>query len=62
MIAEDIVTADVLATAILVGGHPTLDTVVDRFDVDVLTVDATAALLVTDRLRRLIAPASEHTQ
>ena len=35
VIAEDIVTADVLATAILAGGTPTLDTVTDRFDVDV---------------------------
>lgn len=61
VIAEDIVTADVLATAILAGGTPTLDTVTDRFGVDVLTVDATGALLVTDRLRRLIAPASAHT-
>ncbi|WP_258075425.1 FAD:protein FMN transferase [Rathayibacter sp. AY1E3] len=61
VIAEDIVTADVLATAILAGGVGTLDTVTDRFDVDVLTIDAAGALLVTDRLRRLIAPASRHT-
>ena len=53
--ASDIVTADVLATAILSGGRATRDAVTDRWDVDVLTVDQEGALDVTPRLRRLIS-------
>lgn len=55
VVADDIVTADVLATAILAGGRTGLDAAVTRFDVDVLTVDVDGALLVTDRLRPRIS-------
>lgn len=52
--ASDIVTADVLATAILSGGRVTRDAVTDRWDVDVLTVDQQGVLEMSPRLRRLI--------
>ncbi|MGA1835925.1 FAD:protein FMN transferase [Herbiconiux sp. 11R-BC] len=39
VIADDIVTADVLATALLAGGPERCDDLLDRFDVDVLLVD-----------------------
>ncbi len=51
VIADDILTADVLATAIVSGGVATLDTVTDRFDVDVLTVDRSGELRATPSLR-----------
>jgi thiamine biosynthesis lipoprotein len=54
VIADDIVTADVLATAIVSGGVPTLDDVTARFDVDVLTVDRDGALRATPGMRELI--------
>ncbi|GHG50901.1 FAD:protein FMN transferase [Sinomonas cellulolyticus] len=49
--ATDIVTADVLATAIVAGGRPTLDAVTSRWDVDVLTVAHDGALLATPGFR-----------
>lgn len=51
VVAPDIITADVLATAVLAGGIPTLDDIVDRFDVDVLACGRDGALLATPRLR-----------
>ncbi|WP_448005753.1 FAD:protein FMN transferase [Agromyces bauzanensis] len=45
--AADIVTADVLATAVVAGGHDALDDVADRFDVDVLAVRRDGSLLAT---------------
>ncbi len=39
VVADDIVTADVLATAVLAGGPERCGDVLDRFDVDVLLVD-----------------------
>lgn len=51
VVASDIVTADVLATAVLAGGIPTLDDITDRFDVDVLACGRDGALLATPRLR-----------
>ena len=53
--ADDIVTADVLATAILAGCRAGLDAAVARFDMDAITVDVDGALLVTDRIRPLIS-------
>lgn len=47
VVADDILTADVLATAIIAGGRATLDDICDRWDVDVLTVDRVGALLAT---------------
>lgn len=61
VIAEDIITADVLATAVLAGGRATLDTVTSRFNVDVLTIDTAGELLVTDRFRALITPTEART-
>jgi FAD:protein FMN transferase len=55
VIAADIVTADVLATAIIAGGSATLDLVTERFAVDVLTVDRAGALRATPGLRSALA-------
>ncbi|WP_460990202.1 FAD:protein FMN transferase [Sinomonas soli] len=49
--AQDIVTADVLATAIVAGGRPTLDAVTARWDVDVLAVAHDGGLLATPGFR-----------
>lgn len=45
--ANDIVTADVLATAVVSGGKEALDWATEHWDVDVLTVDAAGDLLAT---------------
>lgn len=55
VLADDIVTADVLATAIVSGGAETLDDVTGRFDVDVLTVDAAGELRATPGMRELVS-------
>jgi len=58
VLAASIVTADVLATAILAGGTETLNLVTERWNIDVLTVDASGGLAMTPRLRdRYLAPA-----
>ncbi|MEC5185538.1 thiamine biosynthesis lipoprotein [Cryobacterium sp. MP_3.1] len=59
VLAADIVTADVLATAILAGGRDQLDEVTARHAIDVLTVDAAGAITATPRLQhaRGLAPA-----
>ncbi|MFJ5958732.1 FAD:protein FMN transferase [Paenarthrobacter sp. NPDC092416] len=49
--AQDIVTADVLATAIVAGGTRTLDLAVDRWGVDVLAVGRDGTLLATPGFR-----------
>jgi FAD:protein FMN transferase len=49
--AGDIVTADVLATAIFAGGVPMLDRAADGWDVDVLAVRADGQLLATPGFR-----------
>jgi thiamine biosynthesis lipoprotein len=54
VVADDIVTADVLATSIVSGGVSTLDEVTERFDVDVLTVDRDGALRATPGMRALV--------
>jgi thiamine biosynthesis lipoprotein len=54
VIADDIVTADVLATAIVAGGPTTLDGLTDRWDIDVLAVDRTGALVATPGFRRAL--------
>lgn len=51
VIADDIVTADVLATAIIAGGPDELDHLTERFDIDVLTVDRHRELRATPGLR-----------
>nr|WP_104128056.1 FAD:protein FMN transferase [Cryobacterium sp. Y57] len=50
--AADIVTADVLATAIVAGGESTLNEMTERFAVDALAVLRDGQLLVTPGLRR----------
>jgi thiamine biosynthesis lipoprotein len=50
--AADIVTADVLATAIVAGGPEALDDVTGRWDVDVITVDRSGALRASPGLLR----------
>jgi len=54
VIADDIVTADVLATAIIAGGGEQLDRITARFDVDVLTVDRAGNLRATPGLSRAL--------
>ena len=55
VIADDIVTADVLATAIVAGGRRDLDDITDRWDVDVLTVDRRGQLMATPGFERAAA-------
>lgn len=55
VIADDIVTADVLATAIVAGGQESLDAVCEAWDVDVFTVDRAGELLATPGLRAALA-------
>jgi thiamine biosynthesis lipoprotein len=55
VIADDIVTADVLATAIVAGGPDALDELTARWDIDVLTVDREAELLASPEFRRALA-------
>jgi thiamine biosynthesis lipoprotein len=50
--AADIVTADVLATAIVAGGRPMLDRATDGWDIEVLAVHAGGELLATPGFRR----------
>lgn len=57
VLADDIVTADVLATAIAAGGPTTLDDLAERWPVDVLAVDRAGQLLATPGFRRALAPA-----
>ncbi|CAO1649262.1 FAD:protein FMN transferase [Salinibacterium sp. NYA9b] len=58
VVANDIVTADVLATAIVAGGRAALDDVADRWDVDVITVDRAGDLRATPGLVSALASAS----
>ncbi|WP_241977036.1 FAD:protein FMN transferase [Cryobacterium sp. Sr8] len=50
--AGDIVTADVIATAIVAGGEKTLDESTDRWSIEVLAVLRDGRLLATPGLRR----------
>jgi len=51
VMAADIVTADVLATAIVAGGPTVLDDIAERFPVHVLAVDRAGALVATPGFR-----------
>lgn len=55
VVADDIVTADVLATAVISGGSSALDEICERWDVDVLTVGRDGALRATPGLRAALA-------
>lgn len=59
VIANDIVTADVLATAIIAGGSNTLDDVTDRWDVDVLSVARDGGIRATPGFRASLARSRE---
>lgn len=56
--AADIVTADVLATAIVAGGHPMLELACERWDIDVLAVGRDGELRATPGMRAAIARAA----
>ncbi len=58
VVADDIVTADVLATAIVAGGEPTLREACERWPIDVLTVDAAGELTATPGFRAALAVAA----
>ena len=49
--AADIVTADVLATAIVAGGSPMLDLAAEGWDIDVLAVRSDGEVLATPGFR-----------
>lgn len=55
VVAADIVTADVLATAIVAGGRASLDDATERWAVDVLAVDRDGGLLATPGMRERLA-------
>lgn len=59
VVANSIVEADVLATAIVAGGHALLDRLCDTRDIDVLAVTVTGDLLATPSFRTALrAPAA----
>jgi thiamine biosynthesis lipoprotein len=55
VVADDIITADVLATAIMAGGWDTLNLATDGWDVDVLAIDRAGNLAATPGMRTLVA-------
>jgi thiamine biosynthesis lipoprotein len=55
VVADDIVTADVLATAIVAGGEPTMREACERWSVDILTVDAVGEMTATPGFRAALA-------
>ncbi|XQZ28038.1 FAD:protein FMN transferase [Arthrobacter sp. NyZ413] len=55
--AADIITADVLATAIMAGGPQTLDLASARWEVDILAVGNDGGLLATPGFRSLVSKA-----
>ncbi len=55
VIADDIVTADVLATAIIAGGPDALDDIAEKWPVDVLAVDRNDAIVATPGFRMAFA-------
>jgi thiamine biosynthesis lipoprotein len=55
VIASDIITADVFATAIIAGGQETLDHLTANFEIAVLAVKQNGELLANARFRLLVA-------
>jgi FAD:protein FMN transferase len=55
VVANDIVTADVLATAIVAGGRPMLDQASARWDIDVIAIDRKGDMVATPGLRSALA-------
>lgn len=56
--ADDIITADVLATAILAGGESFRDVAIESWNIDVLTVSPSGDLSMTPGMRRSLAQPS----
>lgn len=55
VLASDIITADVMATAIISGGQTTLDNLTDRFPIGVLTVARDGSLQSNGVFQELVA-------
>lgn len=55
VVAEDIITADVFATAIIAGGQETLDHLTSHFEIAVLVVKADGEILANARFPELVA-------
>lgn len=55
VIADDIVTADVLATALVAGGPAALEDITGNWPIDVLAVDRDGAMLATPGFREALA-------
>jgi thiamine biosynthesis lipoprotein len=55
VLAGDIVTADVLATAIIAGGPGSLDRICERWDIDAMTIDRDGNLRMTPGFSRIPA-------
>jgi len=55
VVADDIVTADVLATAIVAGGWDTMNHATGTYDIDVLAIDRQGNVAATPGLRPMIA-------
>jgi thiamine biosynthesis lipoprotein len=55
VVADDILTADVLATAIIAGGEHMLREACEHWDIDVLTVDTAGDLTATPGFRAALA-------
>jgi thiamine biosynthesis lipoprotein len=58
VVADDITTADVLATAVVAGGWDTLNAATSRWDIDVLAIDTAGNLAATPGFRRSMAAAA----
>lgn len=55
VLADDIITADVLATAIIAGGPSALDQICAKWDIDAMTIDREGNIRMTPRFARLRA-------
>lgn len=55
VVADDIITADVLATAIVSGGRTALDDATERWPIDVLTVGSDGSMRATAGFRAALA-------
>lgn len=55
VVADDIITADVLATAIVAGGEPMLHEACEGWSIDVLTIDDAGELRATPGFRAALA-------
>ena len=58
VLADDIITADVLATAIVAGGVETLNSLTESWDIDVLAIDPEGNLFATPGLTAAVAAAT----